>query len=183
MEKQLVTGIASSMRKTAWPTLSSGMIGLVAIGSLIAAVTTRSTWSISSHVDLLFRAHDIGVVLQFLLLIPFARGLQKSTRGDQLGINRGVVVWGVAAIILVALLLLLGVGKVVNDMAYMLPQGVFGAWLILINVLLSGLLPRRLRFFWNHRRIRASARRNSLSGTGSLRLSKHVEDTCHPGSR
>jgi hypothetical protein len=44
MEKQLNKGIASSTRKTAWPPLLSGIIGLVAIGFLITAVTTRSTW-------------------------------------------------------------------------------------------------------------------------------------------
>jgi hypothetical protein len=32
-------------------------------------------------------------------------------------------------------------------MFYMLPQGVFGAWLIIANFRLSGLLPRWLRYF------------------------------------
>jgi hypothetical protein len=133
MEEQLVTPIASSLRKTAWTTLCSGIIGLVAIGCLIAAVTTRSTWSLSSHVYLLFRAHDIGIVLQFLLLIPLDLGLQKSSSELHPGVSRGAVAWGISAIVLVAILLLLGVGKVVNDIAYMLPQGVFWAWLILIS--------------------------------------------------
>jgi hypothetical protein len=135
------------MRKTAWSTLSSGIIGLVAIACLLSAVTTRSTWRLSSRVYLLFRAHDIAVVLQFLLLIPLALGLQKLSREDHLHIGRGAVAWGIAAISLVALLLLLGIGKLVNDMAYMLSQGVFGAWLILINGRPAGRLPRWLRVF------------------------------------
>jgi hypothetical protein len=32
-------------------------------------------------------------------------------------------------------------------MAYMLPQGLFGAWLIVANMRLSGYLPRWLRYF------------------------------------
>lgn len=147
MEQQLVSGMAPSMRKTGWLAVSSAVVGLVAIVFLIAAVTARSTWSISSHVYLLFRAHDIGVVLQFILLIPLALGLQKLSRRNHPGISNGSIAWGVGAICLVALLLLLGVGKVVNDMFYMLPQGVFGAWLIFVSVRLSSLLPRWLRVF------------------------------------
>jgi hypothetical protein len=147
MGPQVVTGVASSMRKTGWLTVSSGIIGLVAIAFLIAAVTARTTWIISSRVYLLFRAHDIGVVLQFLLLIPLALGLQKLARRNHSDISSGAITWGIGAISLVALLLILGVGKLVNDMFYMLPQGVFGAWLIFINVRLSGTLPRWLSFF------------------------------------
>lgn len=135
------------MRKTGLLAVLSGAIGLLAIGFLIAAVTTRTTWSLSSRVYLLFRIHDIGVVLQFLLLIPFALGLRKLSRGNARSIGSGGIAWGIGAISLVALLLLLGAGKLVNDMAYMLPQGIFGAWLILVNVRLSGSLPRWLRVF------------------------------------
>jgi hypothetical protein len=38
MEQHLVVSIPSSMRKIGWLTISSGIIGLVAIGFLIAAV-------------------------------------------------------------------------------------------------------------------------------------------------
>jgi len=147
MERQLVTGVASSIRRTGWLTVSSGIIGFVAIAFLIAAVTARTTWSISNHVYLLFRAHDIGVALQFLLLVPLARGLQKLSRRNHPSISNSAIAWGIGAIGLVALLLILGVGKVVNDMFYMLPQGIFGAWLILMNARLSGSLPRWLRVF------------------------------------
>lgn len=147
MDEQLVMDEAPLMRKTAWSTLSSGIIGLVAIGCLVAAVTTRSTWSLTSRVYLLFRAHDIGVVLQFLLLVPLALGLRKLSHENPPGLSSRAVVWGISAISLVAVLLLLGVGKVVNDMAYMLPQGIFGAWLIFVNSRLAGRPPRWLRVF------------------------------------
>jgi len=135
------------MRKTGWLTASSGVMGLVAIVFLMTAVTTRTSWSLSSRVNLLFRAHDIGVVLQFLLLLPLACGLQKLSRRNRPGISNDAIAWGIGAISLVALLLMLGIAKVVNDMFYMLPQGAFGVWLILINVRLSGSLPRWLRIF------------------------------------
>jgi hypothetical protein len=147
MERQIVSGVASPMRITGWLTVLSAAVGLVAIVCLIAAVTARTTWSISSRVYLLFRAHDIGVVLQFILLVPLALGLQKLSRRNRPSISNGAIAWGICAISLVALLLLLGVGKVVNDMFYMLPQGAFGAWLIFVNVRLSSSLPRWLRVF------------------------------------
>ena len=146
MDKQVSSdGVLS--RSTGWPAITSGAIGLVAFVFLIVAVTTRSTWALSSRVYLLFRAHDLAVVLQFLLLIPVALRLQKLSRQNPPGIGRKTVAWGIGALCLVALFLLLGVCKVVNDMAYMLPQGVFGAWLIVANLRLSGLLPRWLRYF------------------------------------
>jgi hypothetical protein len=89
----------------------------------------------------------MGVVLQFLLLIPFARGLQESSRENHPGMSSDVVAWGIGAVILVVSFLLLGVGRMINDMAYMLPQGVFGVWLILVNASRSSPLPRGLRVF------------------------------------
>lgn len=139
--------MVSPARNTGWMAIASGVVGLAAFAVLMVAVTTRSTWVLSSRVYLLFRAHDLAVVLQFLALIPVALGLQRLSRENPPGIGSRTLIWGVGALCLVALLLLLGVGKVVNDMAYMLPQGLFGAWLILANMRLSGLLPRWLRYF------------------------------------
>ncbi len=147
MDQQASSRTVSPSRNAGRLAIASGVIGIVAFVSLIVAVTTRSTWTLSSRVYLLFRAHDLAVVLQFLLLIPFALQLQKLSRQNSAGIGRKTVAWGIGAICLVALLLLLGVGHVVNDMAYMLPQGFFGAWLILANLRLSGSLPRWLRYF------------------------------------
>ena len=127
--------------------IASGVVGLIAFGLLMAAVTNRTTWIPSGRVYLLFRAHDIGVVLQFVLWIPIAVGLRQLSRQDPPGLSKGTITWGIAAISCVAVLLLLAAGKIVNDMFYMLPQGVFGAWLIVINVRLSALLPRWLRYF------------------------------------
>jgi hypothetical protein len=146
MDQQVSSSMVSLSRNAGRLAITSGVIGLVAFVFLIVAVTTRSTWTLSSQAYLLFRAHDLAVVLQFLLLIPIALRLHKLSRQNPPGIGRKTAAWGIGAICLVALLLLLGVCKVVNDMAYMLPQGLFGAWLILANLRLSGLLPRWLRY-------------------------------------
>jgi hypothetical protein len=147
MDKQVSSRPIFLSRNTGRLAIASGVIGLVAFAFLIVAVTTRSTWTLSSQVYLLFRAHDLAVVLQFLLLIRVALELQKLSRQNHPGIGRPTVVLGISALCLVVLLVSLGACKVVNDMAYMLPQGLFGAWLIVANLRLSGLLPRWLRYF------------------------------------
>lgn len=147
MKEQSAIGVSSSERVTGWLTVSSGIIGLIGIGFLLAAVMTRSTWSLSGHVYLLFRAHDVSVILQFLLLIPFSAELKNLTRGTHTAMNGRVIAWGIISVSFVALSLVLGIGKLVNDMFYMLPQGVFGAWLLVINTRFPGFFPRWLRVF------------------------------------
>jgi hypothetical protein len=147
MKRQAATGDVSSERINGWLTISSGMFGLVAIGCLLAAVTTRTTWNPSGRAYLLFRAHDVGVTLQFLLLIPLVVELKKGRQGITPAMNSRLIVLGIGSITLVALFLILGIWGAVNDMSYMLPQGVFGAWLLVMNVLFSRFLPRWLRVF------------------------------------
>jgi len=146
MDQQDSFGTVSPSRYAGTLAIASGVIGLVALVLLIVAVTTRSTWTLSSRVYLLFRAHDIAVVLQLLLLIPVALRLQRPSRQNSSGIGRNTVAWGIGTLCLTAILLLLGTCRVVNDMAYMLPQGLFGWCLILANSRLSGVLPRWLRY-------------------------------------
>ena len=147
MERRALPVGGISPQRTSWLAVASGIIGIAAVLLLIAAVTTRTTWINSNQVDLLFRAHDLGVVLQFLLLIPFVLGLQELSRRTPPSLSKGTILWGIGAISFVALLLTLGITKIVNDMFYMLPQGIFGAWLIVVNTRVSGLLPRELRYF------------------------------------
>lgn len=145
MERHAFSDGGFSSRSTASVAVASGVIGIAALLLLITAVTTRTTWTISNQVNLLFRAHDVGEVLQFLLLIPFALGLRQLSRRAPPSLSKTTIAWGIGAIFLVVLLLILGISKVVNDMFYMLPQGIFGAWLIVVNRRLTGLVPRWLR--------------------------------------
>jgi hypothetical protein len=53
----------------------------------------------------------------------------------------------VAALSFVVLLILLGIGsKLISNGYYMIPQGIFGIWLILVNWRLSGSLPGWIRW-------------------------------------
>jgi hypothetical protein len=53
----------------------------------------------------------------------------------------------IGALIFTALLLLLGIFKIVSDVVYTLAQGVFGVWLIVANWKLKGIFPSWLRWF------------------------------------
>ena len=106
------------------------------------AVLTRVSWIPSVRIWILFDAHDIGVALQFLLLIPVAFGLRTLSRQSAPGLSKATFATGVGAAIFVVLLVLLGVGnKIVSNGLYMFPQGIFGIWLMVVNWRLSGSLP------------------------------------------
>ena len=145
--KQALPKTPTPYRNAAWAAIVSGVLGLAAFALLITAVTSRTTWIRSDRVYLLFRAHDIGVVLQFLLLIPLALGLRRLSQTSRSPISSVSLATGIGAILFTVLLLLLGTAKVVSDMFYMLPQGIFGVWLIVILWRLAGSLPSWLRYF------------------------------------
>ena len=127
--------------------ITSGVIGIAAFGLLMDAVFTRVSWIPTARIYLLFNAHDIGVALQFLLLISVAFELRTLSRQSPPGLSKATFATGVGAVIFVVLLVLLGVGdKIVSNGFYMFPQGIFGIWLIVVNWLLSGSLPGWLRW-------------------------------------
>jgi hypothetical protein len=99
------------------------------------------------RVDLFFRAHDAGVILQFLMMISLTVELGRLSQRNSPSLSQNSVVFGIVSILLVVLLLALGTLRLVNDMFYMLPQGLFGAWLALANVRLRSVLPPWLRYF------------------------------------
>lgn len=88
MDQQGSSGMMSLSQKIGRLAITSGVTGLVAFVFLIIAVTTRGTWTLSSRVYLLFRAHDLAVVLQLLLLIPVAHRLQKLSGQNPPDIGR-----------------------------------------------------------------------------------------------
>ena len=148
MEQQVLTANESSYRNAGRAAIASGVIGIVAYGFLRTAVSERTTWIPPTRIYILFGAHDIAVALQFLLLISVALGLKKLSHQTPPSISKAAFTTGVGAIVVTALLSLLGVGnKVLSNGFYMFPQGIFGVWLIVINWRLSGLLPRWLRWF------------------------------------
>jgi hypothetical protein len=125
-------------RVAGWAAITSGVVGILAFGFLMAALKTRGGG------DLIFRLHDAGVILQFLLMIPVVFGLHALARPRAPGANRATLVVGVVALALTVLCLMLRLINVISDEVYMVPQGVLGIWFIVVNRLVSGVLPRGL---------------------------------------
>jgi hypothetical protein len=148
MNESALIAVAPPDRRPGWAAIASGVIGIAAFALLITAVTTRVTWIPSERFWLLFGTHDVGVAFQFLLLIPALFGLRALSHQSPPGLGKAAFATGKWTLIFVALLVILGMGdKIISDGFYMLPQGIFGAWLMMANWRLSGSLPRWLRWF------------------------------------
>ncbi|QHT71670.1 hypothetical protein GXP67_35880 [Rhodocytophaga rosea] len=134
-----------SYRKSGWAAIASGIIGILAAGSLITYLILRSS---SQEVTIfLSRVHDGGVFLQFLLLIPVVFGLHKLSLLRPPGMSRTILSMGVGAVLWVVFCLLLTLPKVVAEVLYMFPQGVFGGWLMVVCWRLRNNLSPGLRWF------------------------------------
>ena len=148
MDQHASGAVDTSYRNAGRAAITSGAIGIAASGLIASAVLTRESWIPSARVWMLFDAYDIGVALQFLLLIPIVFGLRTLSRQSPPGLSKATFATGVGAIIFVVLLVWLGIGdKIVSNSLYMIPQGIFGIWLIVVNWRLSRSLPRWLRWF------------------------------------
>jgi hypothetical protein len=147
MDQHASVAVEPSSRNVGMAAIASGVIGIAAFGLLMDAVLTRVSWIPPARIYMLFAAHDIGVALQFLLLISVAFGLRTLARQSPPGLSKATFATGVGAVIFVVFLVLLGVGdRIVSDGLYTLPQGIFGIWLIVVNWRLSGSLPGWLRW-------------------------------------
>jgi hypothetical protein len=144
MTTQTSAATVPSCRTAGWAAIASGAIGILAVGSLITYLMLRNP-SPDTGI-LMLRFHDAGVILQFLLVIPVAFGLQKLSRQRSPSLSQATLATGIGSLVTVVLFLLLVFPKIVADTLYMFPQGVFGVWLIVVNWRLSGLLPAWLRW-------------------------------------
>jgi hypothetical protein len=135
----------SSYRSAAWATIASGTIGIISYGFLVAYLVYRN--ETESLGILMQRFHDVGVSFQFLLMIPAAFVLYNLSQKLPPGISKSILNTGVLALLFTALCLLLIFPKLVSDGLYFFPQGIFGAWLIIINWRLSSILSRGIRWF------------------------------------
>jgi hypothetical protein len=136
----------SPLRNAGWAAVASGLIGVLAYASLVGYLITRSRPD--PHVGELFiRAHDIGVILQFLLLIPVVSGLYINAQLRPPSMSRPLFFTTVGALFFTAIFLILIFPLILADALYMFPQGIFGVCLIFICRQLTGLLPRTIRWF------------------------------------
>ena len=113
-----------SYRTAGLSAIGSGIFGILTIGSLVGYLVMRNT-SVAEGI-FLSRFHDAFAVFQFVFMIPLAFALCKVSQKAPAGISKTVFNFGIAAISLTAVSLLLSFPKITTDVFYMFPQGVFG---------------------------------------------------------
>lgn len=145
MIAQTFNTTASSYRSAGLAAIISGIVGFLAIGSLVAFLIPHITEHLKGGIFI--RVHDVCVILQFLLLIPVVLGLYKLSFRRSPGMTQAMFITGVGAIAFTVLFLLLIFPKILNDTLYMFPQGIFGVWLIVMSWRLQDILSRGLRWF------------------------------------
>jgi hypothetical protein len=128
-----------------WMATGSGAFGVAAVGFLITHLVLRSTNN--DHAMLMARLHDVGVILQVLLMIPVVLALYKCSHQQSKSMSRYMLIVGIGALSFTALFLLLGLLKAMADVLYMFPQGIFGAWLVAFCVRSKGMLSRGHKWF------------------------------------
>jgi hypothetical protein len=145
----MTTGAASpksvTNRLALGAAVASGTIGIMAAACLIAADQLRA-WRVASRpvVTLLFTSHDVGTIFQSLLLIPVICMVHAlyGQRSPPVSFASAVVsVIALSAIALLQSLRLAGIGP---DTLYMVPQGLLGLWLIIVNRRARNILPRHV---------------------------------------
>lgn len=125
----------SNIRRTGQIALVSGLLGLLGVGLLIAALAAPTPAPDSMRRSTsLFAWQNAAVVLQALTMIPVTLGLFRVTSRSKP--NDGLLVvsiglFGQLTLTLAAGLLFTGT---VSDMLYMAPIGIVGIWLLLINL-------------------------------------------------
>jgi len=144
---QTFVATPTSFRSAGRSAMISGILGLMAYGFLLAAVLTRDSWILSDFVYFMFRSHDAAVILQLLFMVPVLFGLQKLSQKHPHGIGQTTLRVGIGALLFTALFLLLGIVKIFSDGHYLVPLGIFGAWMMVVNWRLMGSLPRALCWF------------------------------------
>ena len=136
-----------SFRLAGWSGIISGTLGFLAIAALLTAVFTRTTWEISKEIWFLFNVHIVTSIFQFLLLIPLVIGIHRYSQKQSASIGRTTLQTGIIFISFTILFHLLYFPKFMSDEYYMIPQGMFGVWLIAINIRLKNIFSRGLRWF------------------------------------
>jgi len=125
MKLQNSTG-GLSYRSAGWFAIASGAIGIIAYIFSQSAVLTRTS-------------HDVGVILQFILLMPVVFAVFKLLRQRNPSMGRTTLNVGIGALFFTILIILLTFPKILVDDLYAIPQGVFGLWLIIVNWRMNGL--------------------------------------------
>ena len=131
-------------RSAGWYAFASGIVGALAFGFLMTYLKIREE-NFEQGIFFL-RFHDGGFVLQFLLLIPVVLVLHRLLQKQHTTIKQTTLRIGIGSLVFTALFVLLTIPKILSDVLYLFPQGIFGAWLIFVNWHMKGILPKGLRW-------------------------------------
>ena len=125
--------------------ISSGIIGMLSFIILLSSLVVRDQ-SMQAGMYVV-RFHDLGVIIQLLMLIPVLIGLYKLSQLSGRGISNAMLKLGIGALCLTAIFLLLQFPNLLAIVLYMFPQGAFGVWLIIACWRMKGVFPEWLRWF------------------------------------
>lgn len=132
------------MKNIGWYAITSGALGLIGYGFIIAFLISRS--ENNNAFILMNRLHDIACAFQFLLLVPVVSGVHKLLQSNY-DSNQVMFFTGTIAASVTALCLVLIFPKLVSEIFYMIPQGIFGVWLIAFNWSNYKFISKALRIF------------------------------------
>jgi hypothetical protein len=132
-------------RRTGYFAILAGIIGLVAVGLLIAALAapTPSPDTMRRETNF-FLWQDAGVILQALAMIPLTLGIYQLSVEPGGNRHRNTLALGLlaqAGLVLTSGLIFTGTA---SDMLYMAPMGLVGLWLLLVCRNRDGLMSSRL---------------------------------------
>lgn len=132
-------------RRTGRFALLSGVIGLVALAFLIAALLapTPSPDTMRRETDF-FRWQDAGVILQAITMIPVTLGIYHLTREQDRTWSRASLALGLFAQVSLVISSALIFTHTTSDMLYMGPVGLVGLWLLAVNRSCYAFLSKRL---------------------------------------
>jgi hypothetical protein len=125
---------ASIARRTGYIALLAGVIGLLAVGLLVAALAAPTPVANSMRRETsLFAWQNGALVLQSLAMIPVTLGLHRLAIEKTSGRGLEIVVLGLVAQVGLVLASVLLFVNLVSDMLYMAPIGLLGLWLLGVN--------------------------------------------------
>ena len=134
----------SSLRRAGWAGIAAAVCGLAAFGFIVAALLIRT--DAQRMGALMFRWHDAMATIQTICMFAVVTALCSIAKQSQRPMPKIAYTWAIAALAVLVLALILTLAHVLNDMLYMVPQGIFGVWIVWLSRYLSGILPRHVKW-------------------------------------
>jgi len=139
-----ITITRATDRTAGWAAVAAGICGLAAFAFIVAALFIRS--DAKRLGALMFRGHDAMATLQTLCMLAVVAALHSLANRWERPMPKLAYRIANTALVVLVFALLLTLAHVLNDMLYMVPQGIFGVWIVWLSSYLSGLLPRHVKW-------------------------------------